>query len=418
MRPFLLPLVLAAAVATLPACGVAEPEERPAVVGRGDVELPPDSEIRPARVPANATLAGMLAAHALHATDVVAIVQAAGRTFDLRKLRVGQPWRIERTVDGCVRFLEYEIDPERYLLVSRHGGDPHEFTAAVKPYDVSSETVVVEGAIEPDGGSLFGAMEAAGETVDLPVALADVFAGEIDFNSELQPGDRFRLLVEKRFREGRLVRYGAIEAAEFVNDGRTLVAVRFAPPGSPAGYYDAQGKSLKRFFLRSPLRFEPRITSRFSHARMHPVLHTVRAHLGVDYGAPVGAPVVAAAHGVVTVAGWRGGGGRTVGIRHASGYESYYLHLSSVAAGVVPGARVSQGQVIGKVGATGLASGPHLDYRIKKNGAYVNPLAVLRTLPPGDPIAPQHMAAFEAVRDATLARLAAHDPEMKVASLR
>ena len=207
------------------------------------------------------------------------------------------------------------------------------------------------------------------------------------------------------YREGRFARYGAVQAAELRNGGRRLVAIRYAPPGAAAGYYDAEGKSLKRFFLRSPLRFEPQVTSRFSLARFHPVLHRMRAHLGVDYRAPAGAPVVAVASGVVTGAGRRGGAGNMVSIRHASGYQSSYLHLSAITRGVRTGAHVAQGQVIGRVGATGLATGPHLDYRLARNGTFINPLLEHRRMPPGEPIPSEHVKAFSAVRDAALARL-------------
>src|SRR5687767_7062053 len=155
------------------------------------------------------------------------------------------------------------------------------------------------GEIGGDTPSLFEAMEAAGERPELTLAIADIFAGEIDFNTELQPGDRFGLVFEKFTRDARPASYGVIEAAEFENDGRVLHAIRFTPPGGKPGYYDAEGRSLRRFFLRSPLKFEPRITSGFSRGRFHPVLKTRRPHLGVDYGAPVGAAVVAVASGTV-----------------------------------------------------------------------------------------------------------------------
>ena len=240
-------------------------------------------------------------------------------------------------------------------------------------------------------------MEAAGETSDLSVELAAVFSGEIDFNSELQPGDAFRVAFRKITRENGTVAYGSILAAEFKNDGRRLEAYRFVLPDGKAGYYDANGRSLKRFFLKSPLKFEPRITSRFSYSRRHPVLNVRRAHLGVDYAAPIGALVVAVSNGVVTRAGWSGDAGRLVAVRHSSGYESMYLHLSSVAVRV--GQRVSQGEVVGRVGSSGLSTGPHLDYRLRKNGTFVNPITEHRRMPPGDPIPASLMAAFTAGRD-------------------
>jgi len=390
--------------AILAGCHRLDPD--PASTDRGeDLELAADSEMVPGRVPASTTLAGMLAPHGLHTADVTGVVAAVTRVFDLRKLRAGQPWRFERTLDGCVRRLEYEVDAERFLRVSARAGEPHAFDAAVIPYDVRHTTTTVSGMIDGNNSSLFAAMAAEGETPELPMALAGIFGGEVDFNSDLQPGDAFALVVDKVHREGRFARYGAVQAAEFRNAGRRLLAIRYAPPGAEARYYDGDGKSLKRFFLRSPLRFEPQVTSRFSLARFHPVLHRMRAHLGVDYRAPVGAPVVAVASGVVTGAGRRGGAGNMVSIRHASGYESSYLHLSAITRGIRPGAHVAQGQVIGRVGATGLATGPHLDYRLARNGTFINPLLEHRRMPPGEPIPAEHLEAFIAVRDAALARL-------------
>jgi len=205
------------------------------------------------------------------------------------------------------------------------------------------------------------------------------------------------VLVERQTREGKLSGYGAILAAEFVNDGRTMKAVRFTPEGGSPGYYDEQGRSLKRFFLKSPLKFEPRITSRFASSRKHPILGYARAHNGVDYHAPTGAPVASVAPGVVTMAGWTSGGGRTVKVRHPNGYETEYLHLSSI--GVRAGARIGQGELVGRVGSTGLATGPHLHYGLKKNGRYVNPILEHRNMPPGEPVPAAFVNVFTSERD-------------------
>jgi murein DD-endopeptidase MepM/ murein hydrolase activator NlpD len=257
-------------------------------------------------------------------------------------------------------------------------------------------------------------MDAAGERPDLSIALAAIFAGEVDFNSELQPGDRFRLSVEKSTREGMFAGYGPIAIAELENAGHRYRAIRFTPPDGEPGYYDEQGRSLRRFFLKSPLKFEPRVTSRFSSSRLHPILHERRAHLGVDFGAPAGAPVLAVAHGVVVSAGMDGNSGRMVHLRHTGGYETMYLHLSSIPKEVRPGARVQQGDSIGRVGSTGLATAPHLDYRLRKNGVYVNPLAEHKLMPPGEPIAAVHLASFEAERDRMIAQL---DPPLPAVAL-
>ncbi len=298
-----------------------------------------------------------------------------------------------------------EIDPLGFLRLRPAPDAPHEFTAEVVPYAITLSTATVRGAIDDDANSLFAAMSQAGETADLSVALAEVFAGEVDFNNDLQPGDHFGLVVDKSVRDGRAVGYGPLVAATLHNDGKDFTAIRFEPAGGKPGYYDIDGKSLKRFFLRSPLRFDPTISSGFSRSRQHPILNVRRAHLGVDYRAPSGAPVVAVSPGTVTMAAWSRGGGRTVKIRHASGYETAYLHLSSFGPGVRAGAHVAQGQLIGRVGATGLATGPHLHYELKRNGAHVNPAAEHRKLPPGEPVPADQMDAFTKVRDAALASL-------------
>jgi len=320
-------------------------------------------------------------------------------------VRTGQAFRDERSNEGRARLFEYEIDPLSFLRLLPLSAESHDFTAEVVPYAVTTATATVRGVIDAETSSLFAAMSKAGETPDLSVSLADVFAGEVDFNSELQPGDLFRLVVDKSIRDHRVVGYGPLSAATLHNAGRTLVAIRFTPTGGRPGYYDGDGKSLKRFFLRSPLKFDPSISSGFSRSRQHPILNVRRAHLGVDYRAPSGAPVVAVSAGTVTMAAWTRGGGRTVKIRHASKYETAYLHLSSFGPGIRSGVHVSQGQLIGRVGATGLATGAHLHYELRKNGAHVNPAAEHRKLPPGEPVPASQMDEFRKVRDPALASL-------------
>ena len=402
-------VIVVAACAGVAACSRAAPA---AEAVRANIVLAADSEIVPGRVARGATFGAILSEQDLHAVDIDGVLAAMASIFDLKDVRAGQAWRFERTHDGCVRYLEYEIDPERFLRVTR-AAEPHVFHATIVPYETRTDRVVVAGTIDAATPSLFAATGAAGETPELAMALAAIFSGEVDFNSDLQPGDGFSLFVEKLYRDGRFVRYGPVQAARLVNNRRTLEAVRYVLPGKAPGYYDRSGRSLKRFFLRSPLRFEPQVTSGFSLARLHPVLHQVRAHLGVDYRAPIGAPVVAVATGVVVAAGWRGGGGKTVSIRHASGYVSSYLHLSSIAAGIRHGMHVAQGQIIGRVGATGLATGPHLDYRLSKNGRFLNPLVEHRRMPPGEPIPDAHLDEFAAVRDVMLARLDATGPTVE-----
>ena len=362
-----------------------------------DVALEKDSDFLSGFVPARTTIAHLFENHMIQGADTPVLVSSIASAMDVRKLRAGQPYAIDRLLDGRVRRFEYEIDADRRLVVVRATSDAPRFIAAVERIPKLTSVVTIEGGINRETNSLSAAIDKAGERIDLALGMADVFSGEIDFNSDLQPGDKFRVLVERHTREGKLSGYGAILAAEFVNDGRRLRAIRFTPDGGAPSYYDENGRSLKRFFLKSPLKFEPRITSRFSSSRKHPILGYARAHNGVDYYAPSGAPIGSVAPGVVTFAGWTGGGGRTVKVRHPNGYETEYLHMSSIA--VKAGARIGQGDLVGRVGKTGLATGVHLHYGMKKNGRYVNPVIEHRNMPPGEPVAAGLMNVFLTERD-------------------
>ncbi len=371
-----------------------------------DVSLERDADYLSGYIPTRTTIGAVLDHHMIEGPEKAVLVATIGNAFDLRRIRAGQPYVIDRMLDGRVRRFEYEIDGDRRLTATRGSldGTPR-FHTAIERIPKDTAVVMVEGAIDRETNSLSAALDKAGERIDLALGLADVFSGEIDFNSDLQPGDHFRLLVERHSREGKLAGYGPILAAEFVNDGREMRAIRFTPDGGAPAYYDDQGRSLKRFFLKSPLKFEPRVTSRFSTSRQHPILGYARAHNGVDYRAATGAPVVSVAPGVVTLAGWTGGGGRTVRVRHPNGYETEYLHLSAIS--VRQGARIGQGELVGQVGKTGLATGPHLHYGLKKNGRYVNPILEHRNMPPGDPVPATLIDVFASERDRFLGLLLA-----------
>jgi murein DD-endopeptidase MepM/ murein hydrolase activator NlpD len=394
----LLALGLAAACADAPV-----PRRAPAA----DVKLPPEAEVIESRVPARATLDGLLRQHDLPADLIHAAVESARTVFNPRTLKADHPYRLVRSLDGLLREFVYEIDADRLLRIVNHDrGQPSALAAEILPIEKQSVLSAVRGDISPDSSSLIASMDEAGENVQLALALAEIFGGEIDFNNDLQRGDEFETLFERMTRDGAFAGYGEIIAARFRVDGREYRAFRWVDPKTgKAGYYDENGRSLKRQLLSSPLRFEPRVTSRFSRSRMHPVFGVRRAHLGVDYAAPHGSAVVAVADGVVVSAGWSGGGGKMVRLRHAGRLETYYLHLSSFAKGIRAGARVKQNQVIGRVGATGTATGPHLDYRMRRNGVFVNPLTAHRQQPPGEPIAPVYRDAFLRHRDETVAQL-------------
>jgi murein DD-endopeptidase MepM/ murein hydrolase activator NlpD len=369
-----------------------------------DIVLGRETELVEARVPRQATLESLLKANQLAPPFIQAAVASARAVFDPRQLRADRPYKLVRSLDGALREFEYQIDGDRFLrITSRDAAHPELLDAQLMRYEKETAAVAIRGRIDADHSSVVAAIDAAGETIQLAMSLADMFAGQIDFESDLQPGDTFEVLFEKLTREGTFAGYGAILGARFSADGREHQAFRWKNPATgKVAYYDENGRSLKRFFLRSPLRFEPRVTSRFSRSRLHPVFRTYRAHLGVDYAAPPGAAVVAVSSGTVVSAGWSGGGGNMVRIRHASGFESYYLHLSAFGKGIRKSVHVEQGQIIGRVGSTGTATGPHLDYRLKKNGLFVNPLAEHRNLPPGEPIPAASVAAFRAARDELL----------------
>lgn len=380
----------------------------PAPPPRADVALPRDEQAVEARVPRNATLETLLRHHELPADVSASLVDAVRGVFNPREIRADRSYRISHTLDGIFREFQYQIDADRLLRVVAlgrgEGGTPAlDAEVVTLPKELVTEAIVAE--IDREHPSLIGALDAEGESVQLALELADVFGGLVDFNSDLQPGDRVEVLFERAVRSGEAAGYGEIKAAILENDDRRLTAVRFTGTDGKAGWYDEQGHSLRRQFLASPLPFEPRVTSRFSYRRLHPVHGRTRAHLGVDYGAPRGTAVKAAASGVVELAGRSGEAGNMVRLRHPGGYQTAYLHLSSFGPGIRPGVRVDQGQLIGRVGATGTATGPHLDYRIIRNGVYVNPLAELKKMPKGNPIPGAAMPAFTSLRDDVLGEL-------------
>ncbi|HET7218111.1 MAG TPA: peptidoglycan DD-metalloendopeptidase family protein [Vicinamibacterales bacterium] len=406
MRPW---AVGAAAVTALILAGCTREPAPPARPARADVVLPVEAQVIESIVPRQATLESLLLDHDLPSHLVQAAIDSARSVFNPRQLRAERPYRLVVSVDGLLHEFEYQIDADRFLrIVNRDRSTPDKLDAEVLPYDKDTDVIAIQGRIDGDHPSLFAAMDATGERVQLALALAEIFGGQVDFENDLQPGDTFEVLFETTSYKGSFAGYGAILAARLMNDGKTLQAYRWVNPSTEkAGYYDEQGRSLRRFFLASPLRFTPRVTSGFSLRRMHPVHRTVRAHLGVDYAAVTGTPVVAVADGVVISAGWAGGGGRQVRIRHAGGLESYYLHLSAFGKGIRAGARVDQGQLIGRVGATGTATGPHLDYRLRRKGVFVDPRREHARQPPGEPIPASFLAAFHDARGRIGEQLAA-----------
>jgi len=299
------------------------------------------------------------------------VLRALADCLDFRRLRPGDVYRVEFDPDdGTLRHCRYQAGP---LEVYEVTPTPDGYAAGRRTIEVTMQLERIEGEIV---SSLFDAFLAVGEKPQLVYAFADVFASKIDFNTETRRGDRFTVLVPKYYKEGVFLGYGTISYAAYHGRRHEVSGYFFRPDDDgPGGYFDGQGDDLGSAFIRSPVPLG-RITSRFTLRRRHPILGRVLPHLGVDLAAPVGTPVMATADGVVTFAGRRGGFGRQVIIRHAGGFKTYYGHLSRFAEGIRKGARVRQKQVIGYVGASGLATGPHLDYRLAKNGRFKNPFAV------------------------------------------
>lgn len=397
-------LVIALPLASFACAAPSSPPPSPTPTSR-DIALPADMQTIDAKVPADATMEMLFRRHNFSTETTALLLQAVRTVFNPKELRAHQNYRVTLTLDGLFREFSYQIDADRLLSVKPATGGPG-FSAEVVtlPKELRAEAMTVEIG---KGQSLVGRLEAQGENVQLALELANIYGGEVDFNSDLQPGDRLECLFERVIRNGEFVGYGRVLAAVLVNDGRRLPAVLFADSDGLPAYYDEDGRSLKRQFLKSPLPFDPRITSRFSYHRLHPVHGDVRAHLGVDLAAPYGTSVKAVASGVVDFVGTNGEAGRTVRIRHAGGYQTMYLHLSAFAPGLHPGSHVAQGDFIGRVGNSGTTTGPHLDYRIIKNGTYVDPIAELRKMPKGEPIAGTRLTAFSAAREDAMKQMAA-----------
>ncbi len=367
-----------------------------------DVLLPRDVDIVEALVPRNATLESVLKSHPGTSQFADSIVGAVRDVFNPRHLQANRPYRVTTTLDGLFREFRYRLDADKFLRVVLRDDSPAdapEFDVEVVPYPKEVLTDAVEVEITKARPSLAAALQDQGENIQLALLLADAFSGDVDFNSDLQDGDRFEVLFGRVLRDGQFSGYEAVQVAMYHTGDRTLTAIRHEGPDGRMAWYDAEGRSRKRQFLKSPLEFQPFVTSRFSASRLHPVLGVRRAHRGVDYRAGYGTKVLAVSSGTVVASGWSGGAGRRVVIRHASGYESAYFHLSAFGPGITVGAKVDQGDVIGRVGNSGTVTATHLHYELKKNGTHVNPVTEHRNMPPGVPIPADQLPAFMATRD-------------------
>lgn len=324
------------------------------------------------------SLSTALARLHVSAAEVDALAHALRGVLDLKSCRVGDVFTVDKDAEGRLMSFRYAAGPTTVAMAYR--GSDGVLHGLLEPVRVVTRAALVEGRI---AYSLYGAMEEAGEQPQLALGFVDLFSWDVDFFTESQENDAFRILVEKRFVDGKMIGYGRILGAEYaMASGRTLRAFYYTGTDGQAGYYGQDGGSVRKAFLKSPIQFAS-ITSRFG-MRKHPILNYVGAHHGVDYGAPMGTAVWAVGDGVVVRAGPAGGYGNMVAIRHPNGLETRYAHLRAFGSGIHAGKHVQQKQVIGFVGSTGLSTGPHLHFEVLRGGKWMNPLAV--ALPPAPPI--------------------------------
>ncbi len=340
---------------------------------------------REERIQRGDTVASLLARLQIDDPDATLVLRNNQQAKALYQLIPGKTVRATAAADGKLISLRY-LNAGNLVSIDR----------SAKGFIVKQELAQLERRVLMKSAviknSLFGATDAAGLSDTVAMQIADIFSTDIDFHRDLRKGDRFSVVYEVFYDHGEPVKSGRLLAAEFINQGKAFTAVYFNYAENEGGYYTPDGKNLRKQFLRSPLEFS-RITSGFSTARFHPVLQTWRAHKGIDYGAPTGTRVKATADGVVEIAGRQGGYGNVVVLRHQSKYTTWYGHLSGIGKGLRKGKRVAQGELIGYVGATGLATGPHLHYEFRINDVHQNPLRV--AMPAAPPITAEQRPRFE-----------------------
>lgn len=366
--------------------------------GPVEVILPPPEERYPYQIPKRSTLSAELSKQGLSSLDIHNLVLAAKSVRDLAKIQSGTRYQLGKSPENEaeVTSLRFRFSPADILQLTKENGA---WRAEKIEKPITKKIVSYQGVVR---SSLWDSAINAEMNPGLIVELTELFAWQVDFAREVQVNDQWRLTVEQEYIHNELISMGTILSAEYVNNGTPYTAVLFKKGDEKIGYFAPDGSSLRRMFLKSPLKFG-RISSRFNRARFHPVLKVARAHLGVDYAAPIGTPVRAVGDGVVTMAGWGGGGGKTIKLRHNSTYQTAYKHLNGYGKGVRSGSRVRQGQIIGYVGNTGLSTGPHLHFEFYVNGAFVDPLG--QKFPKADPVPKSDLAVFFEKQKEYLAKL-------------
>lgn len=414
------PLGIALVCVCLCAFGIAGYESRPdAQAGSAAAPIslpprvPPIAPLRQASAPpadANQTvvvqhgdsLALIFSREGLSAQSLHRLVNANPLGAQLAKIAPGEEFSFLLDEDGGLLSLSYSPTPLRTLKFSREGNRFHGEELIVEP---QRKTTYKHGVIGR-GQNLYTASKRAGLSAQMTMELAQMFQWDIGFNFEVRAGDSFHLLVEEQFLDGEFIGFGDILAAEFINRGESLRAARYIPPNEDANYFDPQGRSMRKAFLREPLPIVPRISSNFNPHRRHPLWNRSMPHRGIDYAVPRGTRILAAGDGVVTTAAKGRANGNYVVLRHGEQFVTKYLHMSGFARGIRAGKRVQQGDTIGYVGATGWATGPHLHYEFLVNGVHQNPRTV--KLPDAEPVPAAEAERFKASTAPLLAALSAH----------
>lgn len=361
---------------------VAEPVLLPTPVASNEIEV----FSRETAIQRGDTLSSALARMKIDSVEIQRLLETQEVRQAAASIRAGQRLRANTGEDGSLIDLEFDRPGGATTLVVKRDGES--FLAKEREALVESRVVMRSGKIY---SSLYAATDGAGIPDKIADQLADTFSTRIDFREDLRRGDTFSVVYTMNYRNGEPVSVGRLIAAEFVNNGKVHRAVLYRDPNGVETFYTPEGESLKKGFLRSPLEFS-RVTSSFSNSRRHPVYGFHRAHTGVDFGAPTGTRVRAVGDARVVFAGWRGGYGKLVILRHHNGYETYYAHLSAFGSGIRPGKTVAQGEIIGFVGATGTATGPHLHYEVRIAGVPHNPMTV--KLPGSPPLPVAQRAQF------------------------
>ena len=351
---------------------------------------------RQERIERGDTLATLLSRLGVNNHEAASFLRDVRDVKPMHQLISGKTIHVQTTATGELLMLRYFPGGSEQLVMEKNGSS---FRMSEQPAKLETHIQMKSGVIH---SSLFAAIDNAGVPDSVATQIVDILASEIDFHRDLRKGDRFTVVYDSLYGNGEPARPGRVLAVEFINQGTPHRALYFAAENGESGYFTPDGKNLRKAFLRSPLEFS-RISSGFSSARFHPILKTWRAHNGIDYAAPTGTRVKAAADGTVAFSGWQGGYGNVVILQHNGGYSTVYGHLSVFAKGLRKGQRVSQGDVIGQVGATGMATGPHLHYEFRFNGVQRDPTKV--AMPTANPVSPKHLPAFYEYTKSSMARL-------------